>query len=138
MAARATVTSPPAHASVYTPWKQLLAKAEARLKVEISAALAELERDSAAAGTLLDTAYSTAAEAAGHLEDAAWAAWHKYMAAADDTRNSILAPATTAYDATIAALHARYEKSLAEAIAAYRTLLSDAQAAEAGVKTIPA
>lgn len=138
VAVRNTVTSPVPHASVYTPWNALLAKAEARLKVEIQAAITELERDSAVAGTLLDTAYATAAEAAGHLEDAAWAAWHKYMAAADDTRNGILGPATSAYDATMASLHSRYEAALADADKTYKSLLADAQAAEAVVKTIPA
>lgn len=133
-----TVVLPPPHATVYTPWNQLLAQADARFKVEISTALAELEQALGKAGQLLDTQYQAAAESAAHLEDAAYTQWRKLMAAADDTRNRVLGNATAAYDQVVAYAQAQYERSLADAEVTYKSILADAQRAQADAKSIVA
>lgn len=136
VATRSAASSPAAQAAVYRPWDTLLRQADARLKTELTAALRELEQGTAVAGTLLDTAYSMAAEAAQALENAAWAAWHKYMAAADDTRNTIIGRAVTAYDEQIKAMHTRYNKSISDAETTYKTLADDASRAQTAAKSI--
>lgn len=128
-------TSPP-HAAVYAPWTALLAKAEARYKQEIQAALAELDRAAVDAGRLLDQAAAMAAEAGAHLEQAGWAAWSKYMSAADDTRNEVLGRARENYDQAITYARKQYDLSLSDAERTYRAIATDASRAMTDVKGI--
>jgi hypothetical protein len=128
-------TTPP-HPAVYAPWTSLLAKAETRYKQEISLALTDLDRAAVDAGRLLDQAATMAAEAGAHLEQAAWAAWSKYMAMADDTRNEILNRARTAYDQAITYARGQYDRSLTGAEKTYQSIAADATRAQSDVKSI--
>lgn len=130
-------TTPP-HPAVYQPWVKLLAAAETRYKTEITAALNDLDRAAAESGRLLDQAATMAAEAGGHLEQAAWAAWSKYMAMADDTRNEILNRARTAYDQAITYARTQYEHALSDAEKTYQAIAQDATRAQSDVKSISA
>lgn len=134
VATRSGSTAAAPHESVYAPWEKLLSQADARLKTEITAALRELEGETAEAGQILDRAYSMAAESAGALEHAAWAAYEKYMAAADDTRSAILTPATAHYDSLIAAATARYNKALDDARRTYNSIVNDVNKAKSDAK----
>lgn len=136
-AIRQGVTSPAPQASVYAPWDQLLAKAESRLKVEITAALNQLVHDTGQAGQLLDTTSATATEAAARLEALAWDTWHKFMGQADAIRNGLTDTAVAAYSGAIDAAHQRYQAAVKEATTVYSTLLADAQSAQAGAKLPP-
>lgn len=128
-------TTPP-HPAVYAPWTSLLAKAETRYKTELTLALNDLDRAAADAGRLLDQAATMAAEAGAHLEQAAWAAWSKYMAMADDTRNSILDRARTSYDQAITYARTQYDHALSDAEKTYQSIAADATRAQSDVKSI--
>lgn len=134
IATRTTSTGPAPHPSVYQPWAQLLTQGDIRLKKEITDALRKLEAETAEADQLLDRAYSMAAEAAGALEAAAWAAWGKWMAAADDTRSGIVTPAVARYDEAVAGATARYNAALADARKTYDTIVADADKAKADAR----
>lgn len=136
VANRSGVTVPAPHPSVYEPWTALLAKADARFKTEITAAVRDLEAATSVAGRLLDTSAATAAEAAASLEAAAWAAFGKYMAAADATRNEILDRARAAYAEQIELAAGQYDRSLASAEQVYKTIVDDARRAQADAKSI--
>lgn len=133
---RSVQPSNPPHATVYQPWVKLLAQAETRYKTEITAALNDLDRSTAEAGRLLDQAATMAAEASSHLEQAAWSAWAKYMGMADDTRNSVLDRARTAYDQVITHARNQYDNALSDAERTYRAIAQDATRAQADVKAI--
>lgn len=138
MAARTPAGVNATHPAVYEPWAALEKKAAARYKTEIQDALRGLEAATAEAGTILDTSAAMAADAAGRLEQAAWAAWHKYMASADETRNAVMGPAYMAYDQAISYANAAYKRALDDAEATYKSILADAQRAQSGVKSIVA
>jgi len=128
-------TSPP-HTSVYAPWTKLLAQAETRYKTELTVALNDLDRATGDAGRLLDQAATMAAEAGAHLEQAAWAAWSKYMAMADDTRNNILDRARQHYDQAITYARKQYDSALSDAERTYQAIAVDATRAQSDVKAI--
>jgi ElaB/YqjD/DUF883 family membrane-anchored ribosome-binding protein len=128
----------PPHPAVYQPWTKLLAAAETRYKTELTAALADLDRAAADAGRLLDQAATMAAEAGGHLEQAAWAAWSKYMAMADDTRNNVLNRARESYDQAITYARNQYASALSDAERTYQAIAQDATRAQSDVKSISA
>lgn len=138
VATRSTGTVPAPHPSVYEPWTALLAKADTRFKTEITAAIRDLERATGEAGRLLDTSAAIAAEAAASLEAAAWAAWEKYMAAADATRNEILGRARAAYAEMVGNATGQYERALDSAEATYKTIVADANRAKTDAKSIVA
>lgn len=125
------------HPAVFAPWKQLQAKADDQFKRELVTALNELERTVGDAAQMLDRAYATAAEAAGSLEAAAWAAWEKYTRAADDLRNAILTRALAAYTDAFSRAQAAYEKAVTDAENVYKTITADANRAQADVKAMP-
>lgn len=137
-ATRAAATAPPQHPAVYAPWTALLASAEKRYKTEVSAALADLTRATNDAGHILDQAAAYAAEAAGQLERAAWDAWSRYMAAADDTRNNILGQAATHYDQAITYATGQYDRAMTDAEKTYQAITADATRAQGDVKAISA
>lgn len=130
-------TTPP-HPAVYAPWTQLLARAETRYKQEMTLALTDLDRAAAESGRLLDQAATMAAEAGAHLEQAAWSAWAKYMAMADDTRNNILDRARLAYDQAITYARTQYDHAMSDAEKTYQAIAQDASRAQADVKAISA
>lgn len=138
VAARSGGAVQPPHPAVYAPWGPLLAKAETRLKTEITDAVRQLEQATAEAGQLLDTAAATAAEAGAALEAAGWAAWEKYTAAADDTRNAILDRARQAYDESVTRARAQYDKAMNNALNTYRSIQADATMAQNAAKTASA
>lgn len=137
-ATRQPTSHPATHPAVWQPWTALEAQAAARYKTEITAALAALERANSTAGQLLDTSYTAASEAAAALEAAAYASWHKYMAAADNTRNAMLEAAVAAYDQAITYATGQYGKALSDAEHTYSTLIKDAQRAQNDAKGIVA
>jgi hypothetical protein len=118
------------HPAVYQPWTTLIAQADTRLKTEISAALRALETESTEAGRVLDRAYAMAAEAAGALENAGYAALDRYLKDADETRTKIVGPAVELYDRLIAEAHARYTAALDDARQTYQQLAADANQAK--------
>lgn len=126
---QAAQTTPP-HPAVWQPWTTLAAQAESQLKAEISAALKAYEMQFGAAGRILDTAYGMATEQAGQLQAAAWAAFNRYMAAADATSRAILEPATTAYDQAVSNATAAYAAALGEAEKTYRQVMADVNRAK--------
>lgn len=128
--ARAAVPANSGHPAVFQPWATLLAAADARLKTEITAALRALEAESAEAGRALDRAYAMAAEAAGALETAGYAALDKYLKDADETRARIVDPAVQLYDRLIGDAHKRYAAALDDARGTYQTLAADAAQAK--------
>lgn len=138
VATRTPVPPNSEHPTVFVPWDQLAATAAARLRTEIKDALRQMNQRTVAAGTILDTAAASAAESAASLRGAAWAAWQRYMEAADRTENAILGPATAAYDREMAAAHAAYDAAIADALANYKVVLADARSAKAAADTVPA
>jgi hypothetical protein len=118
------------HPAVYQPWTTLIAQADTRLRTEISAALRALETESTEAGRVLDRAYAMAAEAAGALENAGYAALDRYLKDADETRTKIVGPAVALYDRLIAEAHGRYTAALDDARQAYQKLAADAAQAK--------
>lgn len=90
------------------------------------------------AAVILDTTSAYAAEAAGTLEAAGWAAWHKYMEAADTTRNQILNAARTGYDQAITYAHDQYAAALADAEKTFTSMMNDAGRAKADAEKITA
>lgn len=128
--ARAAIPPSSGHPAVYQPWAALLAQADTRLKTEITAALRALEAEQGEAGRLLDRAYTSAAEAAGALEAAGYAALEKYLRDAEETRARIVGPAVELYDRLIAAAHDRYTAALDDARKTYQTIRADAEQAK--------
>jgi hypothetical protein len=102
----------------------------------MTVALNDLDRAAADAGRLLDQAATMAAEAGAHLEQAGWAAWQKYMAMADDTRNNILDRARQEYDQAITYARGQYDKALSDAERTYKSIAADATRAQGDVKSI--
>lgn len=130
----ATRTPPPhpqPHPAVYQPWVALINEANTRYRTEISAALADLDRAMGQAGQLLDVSAAEASEAGAALEQAAYTAWSKYMAMADDTRNTILSRARTAYDQAITYAQHQYGLALADAEKTHKSIVADANRAKA-------
>lgn len=135
---RTTTTAAHPHPTVYQPWKELQTAAAARLKIELSDALRALEQAMLQAGVILDTTSAYAAEAAGQLEAAAWAAWHKYMDAADKTRTDILKAAVGGYDSAIESAHNAYVTALDDAEKTFKSMMNDAARAKNDAGQIPA
>lgn len=123
-------SAPTSHPAVYEPWTRLLAAGDARLRTEITDAIRALEADTSTAGQILDRAHTMSAEATGTLEAAAWEAWHKYIAAADALRASIMGPALEAYEQAITDAHKRFEAAVNEARKVYDTIAADAALAK--------
>lgn len=123
-------------ASVYQPWTTILGQAEGRYKAELTAALKALEQATTEAGQLLDRAQAMAAEAGASLEAAGWDAWHKYMAAADATRNDILGRARASYDQLLTYAHGQYSAALDDAEKSYRLIVGDANRAKSDAGAI--
>lgn len=138
VATRAAGAAQTPHSTVYAPWTGLLAAAEKRYKTEITAALADLQRATSEAGVLLDQAAAMAAESAGQLERAAWDAWARYMALADDTRNQVLGAAATHYDQAIAYATGQYARAMDDAEKTYQAIANDATRAQGDAKAIVA
>lgn len=130
LAARQAAAKNPQHPAVWQPWETTISQAEARLKAETASALATLDKRAAEAAQLLNVAYATAASPAAALRKAAWDAWHRYMAMADDLLTSIVKPATEAYDREIAEAAAAYDAALGDAVSAYNKLLAAANRAK--------
>lgn len=137
VATRTPVPPNSEHPTVFIPWEQLAATAATRLRTEIKDALRVMNQRTGAAGTILDTAAASAAESAASLRGAAWAAWQRYMDAADRTENAILGPAVSAYDREIEAAHSAYDAAIKDALANYNVVLADARSAKAAAATIP-
>lgn len=137
VAQRANTAKNPQHPAVWQPWETLIGDAEGRLKSEMGAALAELNRRQAEAAQLLNVAYATAAGPAAELRKTAWDTWHKYMAMADDFISAVLQPATTAYDHEIAEAAKSYDDALADAVKTYKALLDRANRAKTEAGGLP-
>lgn len=138
VAGKTLASAPAPDQSVYQPWERLLAQADSRYKAELTTAIRNLEHAQAAAGQLLDRAAAMAAEAGAQLEAMAWAAWDKYMAAADDTRNQILERARHGYDQAITYARNQYAAALADAESTYQGIVNDANRAQTDAKSIVA
>lgn len=136
-AARAAAAAVPSTVRPWEPWKATIAAAEARYKREIEVALRQLDHATAAAGAILDTAESIAAQVQGQLEAAAWSAWHKYMAEAGRSSQAVLGPALAAYEQAIGEASSEYGKILAEGGRAYRAAIAAADTARAQAAAFP-
>lgn len=136
--ARQVGANPPPHPSVWAPWGPVAAQAEAEFKAEIATALKLLQHRTGDASKVLDTAEAMAAEQAGTLRAAAWAAWHRYMDAADRTAAAIMGPAADGYQREIAAATAAYEAQLAQAESTYAAVLADVNRAKTDASGIAA
>lgn len=130
------MASPP-HTTVYSPWTSVTDEAVARIKTEMTMALSALQGRTAAAGKLLDTAYSTAAGPAAQMRAAAMAAYTSWMTAADNYVKGIIDPAVTAYDQEIAAATAEYDAALADAVKTYNAILAAANGAKNETAKLP-
>lgn len=138
MAARTNPPLPAVHPATFTPWAQLAADAEARLKTEIREALDAYDRATKEAAKVLDVAYSMAAETSGQIRAAAWTEWHKRMDAAARTADDILEPAVSAYEAVVQAAGSAYDAALTEASKSYKADLSRIEGAKAARDSIRA
>lgn len=137
IAARQVSAANPPHTAVWQPWERVIADAEARLKTETTAALAELDRRANEAAQLLNVAYATAASPAAALRKTAWDTWHRYMSMADDLLTSVIQPATAAYDSQIAEARAAYDAALGDAVGAYTKMLDAANRAKTEAASLP-
>lgn len=138
MAAQAAATSAPATPKVFQPWARVIEAAESRMRGRIALALADLEHEFALAGQVLDTAEASAKEASSQIMAAAWARWHRDIAAAAETADAIMDPARRAYTQLIDAAGSAYDKAVADARAGYEAELSRAQSAQALAASMPA
>lgn len=127
----------PPHTAVYAPWTSVTDEAVARIKTEMTSALSALQGRTAAAGKLLDTAYSTAAGPAAQMRAAAWTAFHTWMTAADNYAKSVIDPAVAAYDQEIANATAEYDAALADAVKTYNAILAAANGAKSETAKFP-
>lgn len=118
------------HPAVWKPWAEVIKEASARLRVELTDGLRRLEAENAAAGQLLDTAAGLADESVRHITEAAWAAWHRQMDAAQTTAEAILAPARSAYDQETARAEQRYSAAVESAKRTFERTLAKAREAE--------
>lgn len=129
-AIRAAHPGSPPTAATWQPWAQVQKEADARLKTELDAALAELHAQAAEAAAILDTAYTTADSRSATLQAAAWAAFHRYQDLAEQTWTGIITPALAAYADRLQRAHEHYSQALDQAEAAHRTVLADAARAK--------
>lgn len=127
----------PPHTVVYSPWTATTDEAIARIKTEMTMALSALQARTAAAGKLLDTAYSTAAGPAAQMRAAAFTAFHTWMMAADNYAKGIIDPAVAAYDKEIADATADYDAALADAVKTYNKILAAADSAKNETAKLP-
>jgi ElaB/YqjD/DUF883 family membrane-anchored ribosome-binding protein len=127
--------SPPTHAT-WTPWAPTQREADARLKTEIDSALAELTALVKEADHILDSTYTLADQRAAKLQAEAWAAFKRFMDAAEKTWDGLVTPALAAYDDRLQRAHERYATALGQAESTHRQLLADAQRAQADGRTI--
>lgn len=134
----ATTVAANPHPSVFQPWTQLAAQAEAEFKGVMAAALRVYQAEFTAAGKILETAQAMSAEQAGTLQAAAWAAWNRYMEQADATAAAIMGPALAGYDRAIAAASDAYQKALTDAEKTYKAVMADVNRATADAKGFPA
>jgi hypothetical protein len=111
---------------VWQPWETTQAKGLSRLKTEIQQSLAEFNRIAGPAGRLLDTARSIADAQAAQLEDAAWAAFNTYMAAAAAVRAGVMGPAVHAYSERLKVAHDQLVNELGPIQSAYARTAADA------------
>lgn len=138
MASRQNPPTAPVHPQAFTPWAQLAADAEARLKTEIREALNTYDHATKEAAKVLDVAYSMAAETSGQIRAAAWAEWHKRMDAAARTADDILEPAVSAYEAVVKLAGDAYDAALAEASKSYKADLGRIEGAKSARDSIRA
>lgn len=113
------------HPALWQPWAPVLAHAEDRLRVEITQALRAYDHAVGEASTLLDVAYSEAAEVAGQLEDTAFRAWSRGMQTAAEASARILGPALKAYTEAIGQAHTDFDRALGSAETAYKQVVTD-------------
>lgn len=112
----------PANATgpVWQPWMDTHAKAQSALKTQINAALVGFSQEMTAAQRLLDAGETIANQQAKPLEQAAWAAWHRYMQAASSAREAVMSTALDAYQTAIAQAQARSDALIANAEDSYK------------------
>lgn len=137
MAAQAAAAAAPVTPKVFQPWARVIEAAESRMRGRIALALADLEHEFALAGQVLDTAEAAAKESSSQILAAAWARWHRDIAAAAETADAIMDPARRAYTQLIDAAGGAYDKAVAEAKAGYEAELARAQSAQALVSAMP-
>lgn len=100
-------------------------------------ALNGLQARTAAAGRLLDAAYSTAAGPVGQMRAAALTAYLNWMTAADNLASSIIEPAVEAYDREIEAATKAYDAAIADARKTYESILASANTAKNQANALP-
>lgn len=115
---------------MFHPWENLATQANERLAAQLSTGLSELEVQAANAGHILDTAQQQASRARAQLQAAGWAAFNKYMGAAEQTYRSIMDAAYVAYDQQLATAVDDYDATIKDASASYTKLILSAQAAK--------
>lgn len=130
-AARTDTAATVAHPATWAPWDQVVSHAQSRMRVELQHALSVYDRETTAAGKILDTAVAIATDIAGHLEAEAWAAWQAGMDTAAKASQAILGPAEQAYGAAITRASAAFNQAITTAQAAYNTEVADANKAQA-------
>lgn len=135
-AIRAAHPGAPPTAATWAPWAVTQKEADARLKTELDAALAELTGLVKEADHILDTTYTLADQRAAHLQAQAWAAFKRFMDAAQATWDGLVTPALAAYDDRLQRAHERYAVALDNAESAHRQLLADIARAKSDGGTI--
>lgn len=129
-AIRAAHPGAPPTAATWAPWIPTQKEADARLKTEVDAALAELNALQKEADHILDTAYTLADTRAAQLQAAAWASFNRLMDLAQKTWEGIVTPALAAHQDTIGRAHDHYSAALSNAESTHRQLLADANRAK--------
>lgn len=117
--------SPPT-AATWTPWAPLQKEADARLKTELDAALAELNARANDAAQILDRATTLADRQSEQLQAQAYALFKRYSDMADKAWESIMGPALAAYDDRITQARSRYDQLLNQAESIHSAMVSDA------------
>lgn len=127
----------PAHTAVYQPWDKVTELAIARLKGEMSDALAKYEQAMVGAGRVLDLAYATAEAPAASLRSAAYTAFDKYMSLADDLEKSVIGPAVVAYNRLVTEASTVFNDAVDNATHAYNAELATVQATKTRAADLP-
>lgn len=115
-----------ASAPVWQPWVNMQNKVLSAFKTNIDRQLGAYNANMAAAQRLLDQAQSAAQAQTKILETAAWAAFNKYQAEAQQVYNTVMGPALEAYIQATATAHTRLWENLTAPERAYAQAVADA------------
>lgn len=95
-----------AAAPAWQPWVDVQNRALSALKTQITEALKDVSRGQQQAQALFDQAVAIADQLARPLEQAAWAAFQRYMDEAVKIRAAIMQPAEKAFEGAMEVIHA--------------------------------